>query len=304
MAPDEPIPNGSSLRIDRRSKTMADALRALIRDEYAERFGHGYVPQAHDLDLKVRVVPGEKWALEFHPPIRQQLLPQMDLLEAEQSVYQPGHIYCYRCEDATCEHSRPGSSLEVFTGYHQLGRPIWREFSQTLLDARDERIDVLYNERPKILARMEEGQALRERQLAPFGKTSKTYAVLAQVTAGYFRHLQREPLAITFQAVEVKDARGRPSLELNTLCYMPEGDAFTEIMAPFSWVDRARKQARDSLKNLEETLRKSRSRNPLKRIPDMLRKLAGEVEKGYRQSERQTRHAHDRRLFLDAAGVG
>lgn len=295
MAPDEPKPNGSFTRMERRTKTMVNALRALIRDSYAERFGAGYLPEDHELSFKVKVAPGEKWALEFDPPLHEQLWPQMDGLQAEKSAFQAGYVYCYRCEGTVCEHARPGSSLEVFAGYHQLGRPIWREFSQALLEAGDERIGLLYDERPKIVARMEKGRALKERQLAPFGKTSKTYALLAQVTGGYFRHLQREPLAASFQAVEIRDSRGLPSLELNTICYLDDHQTVSEALAPFDWVNRARKQARDSLKKIEESLRKSRSRDPLKRIPDVLRKLVSEVEKGYRQSERQTRHAKDRR---------
>ena len=297
-------PDNRQERMERRRKAAADALRALIRDCYAQRFGPCTNGEPWELDLKVTVDPSKDWALSFDPPLVDQLLPQMEGIEAGRDVFHKGRVYCFRCGDSLCDHAVPDSQLQVFQGFDELGCPLWQDFSQQLLDAGDERIGLLYNDQRKVVTRFSAGSELHQRQLASFGRASKTYALLGQVTAGYFSW--RAPgqvsedtrLAITFQAVELRDGQGRVSLELNLICHVPEKWELSDVLSEhFDWVLRARRQAHEALKKLEEKQGRTNRSAPgwRKQVVDVLRRLSSTLERGQRQADRQTRHARDRR---------
>lgn len=284
-----------------RADAASRALRALIRDYYIENFGPAPQGEAWELDLKIKVDPADNWALTFTPSLPQQLLPRMEALEAEQEIYQSGRVYCFRCETSDCEHAQPRASREIFEGYDQLGCPRWMELTQYLLDQGDERIHLLFGEKPGMISRQVRGRDLRERQLASFGKASKTYALLGQLIAGYFPLPGKGPgthdfLAFTFQAVEVRSRSGQPRLELNTLYHLPDHLELGDLLAEYAWVRRARDAARNALDKITArvTLGKE-GREPMKAVPDILRKLGAELERGKRQSRRQTQHARERK---------
>jgi len=67
---------------------------------------------------------------------------------------------------------------DVFSGYNSFGIPEWQEFVQALVDARDPRVDQLYADPPALLALVQTGRELRNRQLSSFGRASKTYSIL------------------------------------------------------------------------------------------------------------------------------
>lgn len=299
-------------RTVRRERAVADALRTLIRDLHLDRFGAG-TERLGEVDLTIRayVRPGENWALTFDPPLAEQVGRQMEEVQAAHSVYQPGHVWCFRCESADCGHASPPSALSVFRSYAPTGLPEWQDLHQAFIAAQDTRVDRLFANAPDALALVQLGHELRQEQLSSFGRASKTYAILGQVVAGYF-HLPRRlalrdddrRLAITFQVVETRGRAGGLELRLNTLAAVPAGVDLDDLFAEEweSWAFRARELATRALASLTEraeAARRARRNDELqtvmRRVPTVLRRLAEFLERGQRQGQRRTRHVEDRR---------
>jgi hypothetical protein len=174
-------------RAARREKAAADALRALIRDLHLDRFG-AVLPAGGDVPLTIRLTarPQQAWELAFDPPLSDQIGRQVEEAQAGRAVFRSGRVYCFRCESTDCEHARPPSALTVFKGYSATGLAEWQDLHQAFIEARDERVDRLFDERAQVLTLVQLGHDLRLRQLSSFGRSSKTYAILGQVVAGYF----------------------------------------------------------------------------------------------------------------------
>jgi hypothetical protein len=304
---DEPAPLSP---LQRRERAVADALRTLVRDLVRGAFESG-PPDEFQFQVQARVRPEDNWSLQFEPPLRDQLMEQAQDRLAARAAYQPGRVYCFRCRSAVCEHAAPGSSRQVFGGYGSTGAPRWIEFAQALVDARDERVDQLYAEPPRLLARGDTGRDLKAGQLDSFGRQSKTYAILGQVTVGYFR-LDARPVggapetrqAVTLQAVEGRGPDGSVVLRLNTLCSIPGGATLEELFATgeYDWLQRARDRAVAALARTEgrvNVARAARDNKLLRRemggVPEILRGLAASLERGHRQAQRRTRHVEQRR---------
>ncbi len=304
-------------RTERRIRAAADALRTLLRDLHLDR--HGAQPPPGEqiaLTLRLRADPSRQWELQFDPPFVDQIDEQLAEAHSLCDVFRKGAIYCFRCDSSSCEHAGPPSPLTVFHGYDETGRPEWREFHQILIETKNERIDQLYAKPPAVITALQFGRQLRVRQLASFGRSSRTYAILGQVIAGYFP-LPRmeggvpsapfaapEKLAITFQIVEARDASGSARLHLNALSRLPDRISLESLFAD-NWqpeIFRARAIAARSLAALDHRATAARQdgrfdegRDLLKQIPSVLHRLADALDRGHRQSRRRTRHAEQRR---------
>lgn len=306
MSKTEPEQPNQADRDAARERAVGDALRALIRDLAKRRFGHLPAGKSLDLDLRVSIEPEDDWHLRFDPPLQEQILARVEGVEASWDVYQAGAVYCFQCQRCDCEHSRPPEALDVFQAYDSTGCPKWSELAQMLLDLGEERVDSLFGENKAIIAVPVRGRDLRTRQLHLYGKASRTYALLGQVVAGYFRMRPvrgQEDLrfAVTFQAVEVRTNQGKPALELNALAALPH--PWPDLVPEHCpWLEKARRSAADALKNLEakvlqhlEQDKPSEARRVMARVPAILRRLASDLEQGARQDRRQTKHAKHRR---------
>ncbi len=300
-------------RIERREKAVADALRTLVRDLQLDRFGVAVRAPASGLRFSVSFVtrPDRSWELEFDPPLREQVLAHLEEAEAGAATYQRGRLYCFRCESAECAHARPPSSISVFSGYAPTGEPEWHDLAQAFIEARDDRVDRLYAAHAEVVTRVQLGHDLRQRQLSSFGKASKTYSVLGQVAAGYFRSpadpLRSRPdrrLAITFQAVEARAPGGAVRLELNAIANTGPGLELDELMGSDwePWVHRAYALAERALKSAERRANAARDarrmdafRASLAEVPAILRRLSEFLERGHRQTRWRTRHVEERR---------
>ena len=172
-------------RTERRERAVADALRTLVRDLHEHQFGP-VAPQSPEIDmvLRLRARPSEGWALSFQPPLGRQVLAQIERLHAVLGVYRDGALHCFKCGSTTCDHAAPPGPLSVFAGYDPMGLPEWRDFAQTLIERRDERVGSLFERSARVVAAVQAGRDLRARQLATFGRATTTYSILGQVTAG------------------------------------------------------------------------------------------------------------------------
>jgi len=285
-------------------------MRAFIRDRFLYNFG-AQEPAAGSLPitLQCNLDPRAGWDVTFDPPFAEQIHGQLENALAEQDVFQRGHVYCFRCRTALCEHSLPPDELAVFRGYTQTGIPDWVELVQAFVDLRDERVDQLYATPPQILAAFQLGRELREQQMAYFGRASRTYSILGQVVAGYFPLPKNrcekwqcgDRIALTVQLVEVRGGRGM-ELRLNPIVGRIAGDRFEELLVA-GWentVGKPLRSAHTALGNLEADVRVQRAagnhgeaRKLLKTIPGLLLKLKRGLEQGERRRQRRTRHAQE-----------
>jgi len=210
-----PVERGD--RTARRVRAAADALRALIRDLHDAEHGVA-APSAPPLELTLaaHAYPAEGWRLEFEPPLEEQLRDQLAALHDRVGIYREGAVYCYRCESAVCPHAEPPASLSVFAGYDAVGVPEWRELAGWLLARNDPRAADLFAPPARPLAATAAGHELRRRQLPEFGRSSRAYAILGQVAAGYFRCAGTDDpadrFALTFQVVETLGPQSRREL--------------------------------------------------------------------------------------------
>jgi hypothetical protein len=302
-------------RSERREKAAADVLRTFIRDLQFDRFGDPPKPGSNEkeLVLRLKVNPDKNWELQFEPSLSDQVAQQLEEAAAERDVYRKGHVFCYRCESADCEHSVPPTSQSVFGSYAPNGIPEWMELAQVLIAAKDERVDQLFDRHARnVVALVQFGHDLKTRQLSSFGKSSKTYSVLGQVIAGYFPLKQEsgkslaEPLrvAVTFQAVEVRDSTGALRVRLNAMAGLPEGQSLQDLFAS-GWQPgllRAYELTNHLIDAIEWRAAAARTRgdadelgSAMRQVPGALRRLSDSIERGIRQEGRRTRHVEERR---------
>jgi hypothetical protein len=297
--------------MERRERAVADALRTLVRDLHEAHFGP-VAPQTPgvDLTLRLRAAPSDGWALEFEPPLAGQVLSQIERLHAVLGVYRDGAVYCFKCGATTCAHAVPPSPLSVFAGFDPMGLPEWRDFAQTLIERKDERVGQLFERMPRLVAAFHAGRDLRERQLAAFGRATTTYSILGQIAAGYFlAGPAADPasrFALTFQAVETRGAGGGREVRLNMLGGPAGGGERLEgWLASDSGIGvaRAREVARRAIMQVERMAEDSGGASDaallhraFSRVPAILRRLAESIERGGRQGGRRTRHVEQRRV--------
>jgi hypothetical protein len=300
----------ATTRFDRRAKAAADALRTILRDFCLERLGaepEAALHQSVRLNLDFSI--GGDWELNFKPSLYEQLNEQFEDLGVRTGIFLPGAAYNYFDETSEAPECRPPSPLSVFDQYDSKGIPQWCDLMQALLKAGDERTAQLYEKPPRILARMLYGRDLNREQLHTYGRSSRTYAILGQVIAGYFQlpaqaAIQNDRrLAVTLQVVETRETDRQFGLKLNLLSALtPQeiSDLFAHKWEP--GLQRACTLAQRDIEKLEtqaRAIRRSGSRKKagelMRQVPAILRRLAASLERNERQTGRRTTHARQRR---------
>jgi hypothetical protein len=290
---------------------VTDALRAIIRDVHLRDYGHpapGAPPLA--LNLTVSIEPARNWEVRFVPSLAEQVQAQLDETHTVAGVYRDGAVYCYKCSSSVCEHATPPTPLSVFGGYDPMGKPEWLELAQLLLRRSDRRVSDLFDDPPRIVCVLMTGHELRQRQLPEFGRSSRSYAILGQLAAGYFAttstRASSQRFALTLQIVESHPRPGLVRVHLNTLARLPDPERpIEEWLASDSGmaIARARTVARAAVERLNRLLDDlpcdappARRRQILGRLPAILRQCAESIERASRRSHRRTRHAEQRRV--------
>jgi hypothetical protein len=238
-----------------------------------------------------------QWQVNGDPQtLADTMLDQALAAASEQSPIRRGYVFCYRCNESGCEHSAPTSSGDVFMGYRNNGEPVWQEFFSALNDLGDDRVDRVFDARPRPLARFVSRKWLIQEQLIGSGRNSMTYRILGQVVAGYFE-IKGKRCALTLQAVEDPTRR----LFLQLLAPHDVHEAMTEevrnnqtLSRLYSAVGDLRHRLNDQQTEWRKATGRKERQRALSRIERQLQHQVNVIEKKGRQGARRTKHAHDR----------
>ncbi len=310
------------------SSRLQQALK-LLSDEVRERLerhplGHLVAGRGDRLDVRLAVPTAlREGTLESAGRAADEAVQEaLQSLLAHSARFQPGRVYCLRCESAACEHSSPagaGGHRQVFTGYGSTGVPRFADLGQWLLARRDPRVDLLYREPPQLLATVTPEAELTGELLPVFqagareggegGGLDSGYRLHGQVAAGWFSSPlgrgRREPLAVSFQVLSsgTRNAgdthRGRRRFGLNVIGIGPNGEPLENLYdrtGEIPWNASVR-WAQTVLESIEHQLARS-PRTPARvvdqRIDGLIAAFARRLEKGWRGEERKTGHARVR----------
>lgn len=286
---------------------LQDHLRRLIQKLTGKSVDHiGKKSIRLDFDLSMEK---EDLKLDASPSLEDQLRMQIKEIQSVEGGYLSGRVYCYLCESAGCSHAAPAGALMVFGGYQPNGMPAWKEITEVFIDAQDDRLERFYGGNRQVIARYMRGRDLKNRMLPAFGRSSKTYDVLAQVVFGLLKI--RDPLtdsgltemAVTLQAVESRQQNGRIKLNLNVIPGVASDRNLLDDLAesPYDRIYRAIRQTMDRLAAIEQGIAgQTRRTGPVDRgpflgqIPRLMMDLVSAIDQGNRQDLRRTRHAINR----------
>ena len=258
------------------------------------------IPKASRVAVELELLASGELRAGSHS-LFEQLSAQVTSLAEGEARFPRGHVHCYRCNSFQCEHAEPEGPRSVFAGYSETGEPAWREFASVLLDARDPRVEDLFQEPPTPVTRVQEARELNAKQLPIYGKWSTRYRVLGQVMLGYVqlggRDGERGPVALCFQAVQTSPT-GAP--RLNVIGTLPDSTPAVETLESRAdpRIATALRTARQQLRDvaLIKVARRRRAAVTRSRCAAILQRLARNLERIFRQKRRRTRHSQTRHL--------
>jgi hypothetical protein len=296
--------------LKKKAAEIETELVMLVKDTFNKLFGKQVkYPNPFSIELKIPINTDGTWKISSQTGILEQIRKSVQDAGSKAECFSPGRVYCYLCNSVKCSHTIPPDPKFVFKNYSPSGTPQWAEFAQYLLDQDDNRAYELYNNSQKILAHLNFGRDLKNKQLHLFGKASKSYDILCQITSGYFNsvkyHEKDKSFALTLQAVESRKKSGLPRLALNIiteqLSKMPVNEFFEnflneDLKNAIKKTEMKIASLQDRLNVPKEFLTSKKRTRILSQIPGIMRELAGKIERQTRISERRTRHVQVRRL--------
>ena len=299
------------------SERLQQAMK-LLADEVRERLdrhplGHLVAGRGDRLDVGLSVPTALKeGTLERAGRAAEEAVQEaIQSLVAHSARFQPGRVFCLRCQSAVCEHSAPQSNRQVFTGYASTGVPRFADLGQWLLARRDPRVDLLYRESPQLLATVSPGAELTGELLPVFVQNESGYKLHGQVAVGWYSissavpgaaptgNGHREPLAVSFQVLSSRSRGGRRRFGLNVIGTGPGGQPLEHLydrVGEIPWSGSVR-WAQTVLGSIEHQLERAPRTPPQvvdQRIEGLVSALARRLEKGWRGEERKTQHARVR----------
>lgn len=289
-------------RIRQAMKLLADEVRERV-DRHP--LGHLVAGRGERLDLSL----GVPTALRDGTLDRASRAAAESIQEALQALlhhsalFQPGRVFCLRCQSAACGHSAPLDGRQVFAGYGPTGTPRFVDFGQWLLARRDPRVDLLYREPPQLLTVVVPEAEIEAELLPAFRQREAGYRIHGQVTAGWYQVPgepgTRRPIAVSFQVVSSKPRGHHRRFGLNVIGTGPGGEPLEHLLdrlGEIPWNDPVR-WAQSVLSGIESQL-ESAPKTPRqlveKRIDGVTQALARRLDKGWRGKDRRTRHAEQR----------
>lgn len=210
-----------------------------------------------------------------------------------------GHLFCFQCQSASCGHSRPPDAQSVFGGYLATGKPGYLPFSRACLELAPQESERLFDDVGGVVSLIWDGPRLRAELLESFGKESRAFRVIGQLSVGYLT-IAEERRVLSLLPVVVQRPGGAMRVLLNVLG-LDERELLGENLNFDS-------------ENLQQALRRTRARlaglrkrqRALARSdgePPTLDQLAeselvqtrGVIERLFKRRRRSTQHARDRR---------
>lgn len=257
--------------------------------------GQLIVPVAVRLDPKDPAQAGSAHLLES---VRARLALAME----DAGAFRAGHVYCFQCGRAACEHAAPSAPDEVFAGYTPTGKPRWRGFANLCLELGEERVDRLYAEPPDALALVMDGARLGDGLLEGFGRDSASYRVVAQIIAGLFPgdfDMER-PAAPGRSALTIQIVERRGGLRLNVIGV--GRDELAEIAARRAGAAEALRgvllatEQRVGAASGQLTAARGRGAevDTAALVGPLVARLRGDVARALRPPRHRTRHARER----------
>ncbi|HKH45488.1 MAG TPA: hypothetical protein VKM72_12550 [Thermoanaerobaculia bacterium] len=283
----------------------------LLTDEVRERIdrhplGHLLAGRGEPLELHLSVPTAlregrlDQAAREAEETVQ----AAVQALVEHSSVFQPGRVFCLRCQSSRCEHAAPTDARHVFTGYASTGVPRYRDFGQWLLERRDPRVDLLYREPPQLVAAVSLEPELSG-DLIPVDQNGG-YRIHGQVAVGWYRAPDpngpvghRRPLAVSFQVISSRPQGQRRRFGLNVIGSGPGGEPLEHLwdrLGEIPWNDPVR-WTQSVLTGIEHQLAKAPRTPPQvldQRLDGLINALGRRLEKGARGKERRTQHAERR----------
>ena len=289
--------------------TLADQVSAAARDAFLAARGASPPPAPFPLTIALTVVPGTPWRVEADLPLEEQIRRAVREAATRLGAFQQGRVWCYRCESAACVHAAPPAPDRVFGGYGATGVPRWPTLAELLLERRHPGVGALFDASGRdIAAAFVPAEALNDRQLAVFGRGSKTYDVLGQAVVGLLplraagsAGSEPERTAFTLQAVETRSPSGGARIGLNVIGRLGDGSPAVEALeGPLAErVLNVFTVARRRLRHLIPSGGARRAAAPVdtaERAAGVLRDAVRALERLGRQGTRRTRHAEERGL--------
>lgn len=252
-------------------------------------------PAEIDLRLQASVHSPErdKAAAAFAGLLTERMEEEIAQRFASRNPLVPGHVYCFWCESARCEHAAPPHSRTVFAGYEPNGLPRWEEFASFCLAVKAPRIHELHEEPLRPFTLFMHGGTLTKKQLAEFGAVSTTFKILCQAVVGYFPFGGDDgarKTAVTIQVVESCAGRRAPALALNIVGRTPAGGHLVDAVVhmPDQRLAELFQKTRSRIRDL--SLRRPGPERD-REIVASVRHAAAGIEKIHRQESRRTKHA-------------
>lgn len=216
-------------------------------------------------------------------------------------TFRYGHVYCFQCERPDCGHSRPSDPEEVFCGYTTGGRPVFKAFTNYLLERNDPRVEGLYATPPKVTALVVTEKEISQEYSSEFSRDDIVWRVRGQVVCGLLPACGSADArcALTIQVVETHGPGPVRRLRLNVIGVRTDDLPVTgrDLKAIFA-MRRMFQAAQARLDALGRRARDAERRG----FPDgldeavgpVLAHLRSDLERLFRSAARRTLHAEER----------
>lgn len=293
---------------------MGEALQ-LLAEEVRQRlathpWGHLLTDRRQPLTLTLSIPletrNGE--LLRAEKDSTQALSEGVEALLAHRALFQPGAVFCLRCSSAECEHAHPTQSREVFAGYGPTGIPRFLELDQWLLESRDPRVNLLYQERPGLITFERPGDKLSKRLLPIYRDRKSGFHLHGQVAAGFYTIRDAagdaHTLAITLQLISSGKHPTRRRFGLNLLGIGPHGESLSDLQARLGGLpwEEALRWGREALDSIEKATARPKGLTKTtlhRRLQGLMGGMARRLEKSRRSQKRRTLHAQQRHTQSD-----
>ena len=226
-------------------------------------------------------------------------------------AFRPGYVTCFHMGATKITHAKPGDLAETFAGYTANGKPVWKTFVNLCLEKQDPRVDLVFADRPQVIAVVQSASELKGELLPGFGRDSLAFNCLGQVVAGlipldlrFDDHNTTERVALTVQFIQTRSEQRRSQLRLNLLGLTFDDIARAAVRGhPRDTPERLRRVLREAQRRVDSLGRRAaraeRVGKPLAldiEVLPLLSRLKRDIENTCRPPKGRTRHAQQRHL--------